>query len=190
MPQHPNSCHIEYLTNVEHHAQDGGPHHEVRKDRFLGGSRYVAVNQIWTGADVTLDLPGKLEAIIDVVEQVEKSDLKASFDEEAHQISPPQAAVLSARVVVEPRVLAVLGSVLALPRFPVGHVQHHHEGRASDENELEGPEANVGDGEEVIVADVDAAGLSSVAVEVSLLVAPDSFSGHDEDQHPKNKHHR
>lgn len=80
-----------------------------------------------------MGLPGQLEAV-DVVEPVEESDLKRGLGKEAHQVSPPQAAMLLAWVVVQPRVLAVLGSVLAFPLFPVGHVQHHHEGRAGDED--------------------------------------------------------
>lgn len=186
---HSGRNHVEYLTNVEHHTQDGCPHHEVGKNGFLSGSRHVAVDQIWTGADIALNLPGQLKAIVDVVEQVEKSDLETSFDEEAHQVRPPQAAMLLSRVVVEPSVLAVLGSVLAFPFFPVSHVEHHHEWRASDENKLEGPKANVGDGEEVIITDVGATRLTGVAVEVPLLVAPDSLSSHHEDQHPENKDH-
>lgn len=97
--------------------------------------------------------------------------------------------MLLARVVVQPSVLAVLGSVLAFPLFPVGHMQHHHEGRAGNEDQLESPEADVGDGEEVIVADVGATWLAGVAVEVSLVVAPDPLSSHHEDQHPENKDH-
>lgn len=186
---HPGSNQIENLTDVEHHTHDGRHHHDVGENGLLGGPGYVAVHQIRAGLDITLDLPGQLEAVIDVVEQVEKSDLKGGLDEEAHQVSPPQAAMLLSRVVVQSRVLAVLGSVLALTFFPVGHMQHHHEGRASDEDQLESPEANVGDGEVVIVADVGATGLAGVAVEVCLVIAPDALGGHHEDQHPEDEDH-
>lgn len=136
-----------------------------------------------------MDLPGQLEAVVDVVEQIEKHDLEGGLDEEAHQISPPQTAMLLARVVIQPSVLAVLGSVLAFPLLSVGHVQHHHEGRASDEDELKGPQANVGNGEEVIVADVGATWLAGVAVKVSLVVAPDTLGSHHIDQHPEDENH-
>ena len=63
----PGSNQIENLTDVEHYTHDGRPHHEVCEDGLLSGTRYVAVHQIRTGADITLDLPGQLEAVVDVV---------------------------------------------------------------------------------------------------------------------------
>lgn len=187
---HPGSNQIENLTDVEHHTHDGRPHHEVGENGLLGGPGYVAVHQIRTGFDITLDLPGKLEAVVDVVEQVQKSDLKGGLHEEAHEVSPPQAAMLLAWVIVQVSALAaMLDLVLAFSLLPVRHMQHHHEGRAGDEDELESPEANVGDGEVVIVADVGATRLAGVAVEVSLVVAPDPLGGHHKDQHPEDEDH-
>ncbi|TNN41638.1 hypothetical protein EYF80_048188 [Liparis tanakae] len=188
--RHPYGDQIEDLADVEHHAQDGRAHHEVGEHRLLGGPGYVAVHHIGTGLDVALHLPGQPEAVVDVMQQVEEGDLEGGLDEEAQQVSPPQAAVLLARVVVQPRLVAVLGPVLALALLPVGHVQHHHEGRAGDEDELQGPEADVGDGEEVVVADVGASRLPGVAVELALVVAPDPLGGHNVDQHPEDEDHR
>lgn len=186
---HPQSDHVEDLTEVEHHADGGRPHHEVGEDGLLGGSGYVTVHQVGTGLDVTLDLPGQLEAVVDVVEQVQEGDLSGRLDEEADQVGPPETPVLLAWIVVQTLVRAVLGLVLAFPLLPVGHVQHHHEGRAGDKNQLQCPQANVGDGEVVVVADVSATGLAGVAVEVSLVIAPDPLSSHHEDQDPENEDH-
>lgn len=81
---HPGSNQIENLTDVEHHTHDGRSHHEVGENGLLGGPGYVAVHQIRTGTDITLDLPGQLEAVVDVVKHVEKRDLKGGLDEEAY----------------------------------------------------------------------------------------------------------
>ena len=75
----PDSDQIEDLTDVEDHTRDRRPHHEVGENGLLSGPGYVAVHQIRTGTDITLDFSGQLETIVDGVEQVEKSDLKGGF---------------------------------------------------------------------------------------------------------------
>uniref|UniRef100_A0A8C9PQQ9 Uncharacterized protein n=1 Tax=Spermophilus dauricus TaxID=99837 RepID=A0A8C9PQQ9_SPEDA len=62
--------------------------------------------------------------------------------------------------------------------------------RAGDEDELQGPQADIGDGKEVVIAHVGAAGLLGVAVKVLLLVTPDALCGHYVHQHPEDEYHR
>uniref|UniRef100_A0A8C4XPL0 Uncharacterized protein n=1 Tax=Falco tinnunculus TaxID=100819 RepID=A0A8C4XPL0_FALTI len=64
------------------------------------------------------------------------------------------------------------------------------EGRASDKDELQGPESDVGDGEKLVIADVGAARLPRVAVKVLLLISPYTLSCHHVDQHTENEDHR
>uniref|UniRef100_A0A3P8ZE61 Uncharacterized protein n=1 Tax=Esox lucius TaxID=8010 RepID=A0A3P8ZE61_ESOLU len=63
----------------------------------------------------------------------------------------------------------------------------NHEGGAGDEDELQRPKACVGQREVKVVARVCAARLAGVAIKVLLVVAPDSFSSHDEDHDAKHK---
>lgn len=48
---------------------------------------------------------------------------------------------------------------------------------------------NMGDGKEVIVADVGATWLAGVAVEAYLIIAPDPLGGQHKDQHPEDEDH-
>lgn len=94
------------------------------------------------------------------------------------------------RVIVELAVLPKLGLVLTFTVIPVRHMHDHHEGGAGHENELQGPQANVGDGEEVVVADVGTARLLGVAVKVPLVVPPHPLGCHHIHHHPEDEHHR
>uniref|UniRef100_A0A3B5KRH9 Uncharacterized protein n=1 Tax=Takifugu rubripes TaxID=31033 RepID=A0A3B5KRH9_TAKRU len=66
----------------------------------------------------------------------------------------------------------------------------HQQGRGGDQDELECPEADVGDREEVIVADAVAARLLGVAGEARLLVSPHALRSNHQDQDAENKEHR
>uniref|UniRef100_A0A8C0AN19 Uncharacterized protein n=1 Tax=Buteo japonicus TaxID=224669 RepID=A0A8C0AN19_9AVES len=68
-------------------------------------------------------------------------------------------------------------------------VHDDQEGWTGHQDELQGPEANVGDGEEVVVADVGAARLPRVAVKVLVVVAPDPLGRHHVDQQAEDEDH-
>uniref|UniRef100_A0A8C6TJK0 Uncharacterized protein n=1 Tax=Neogobius melanostomus TaxID=47308 RepID=A0A8C6TJK0_9GOBI len=60
---------------------------------------------------------------------------------------------------------------------------------AGDEDELQSPQADVGDGEDVVVAHVGASGLSCVALKVFAFIPPNLLSRHHEHHNPKDKDH-
>lgn len=180
---------VDDLTYIEHNAEGRGSDHEVGEDLLLSGVADVAVHLVGAGCHLTLDQPGQVEAVVDVVEDVEEADLYDGLDEEADQVGPPQATMLLARIVVQLDFLTVLGAVLALAFISVCHVHDHHEGGACDEDELQSPQPYVGDGEVVVVADIGTARLLCVAVKVLLLIAPYSLCCHHIHHHPEYKHH-
>uniref|UniRef100_A0A8C3G8E4 Uncharacterized protein n=1 Tax=Cyclopterus lumpus TaxID=8103 RepID=A0A8C3G8E4_CYCLU len=69
-------------------------------------------------------------------------------------------------------------------------VHGDQQGRGGDQDELKRPEADVGDGEEVVVADTVAARLLGVACESGLLIAPHALRRNHQNQDTENEQDR
>lgn len=76
--------------------------------------------------------------MINPVQDVKKAGIKASFEDQAEQVGPPQATSFLARVGIQMGAMVQLHilCILALAEF---NMSHHHQRRAGNENELQGP---------------------------------------------------
>lgn len=123
-----------------------------------------------------------------MVEKVDKGSVHGDFEDQGEDVGPPQAPALLTSVLVETvAVFAIFLPVFPLPLLPVGDVHPHQERRASDEDELQCPQPDVGNGEEVVEADVVASRLNRVAFEVFLLVAPHLLRRHYKHHDPEEE---
>uniref|UniRef100_A0A8C0VA28 Uncharacterized protein n=1 Tax=Cyanistes caeruleus TaxID=156563 RepID=A0A8C0VA28_CYACU len=66
-------------------------------------------------------------------------------------------------------------------------VHDDQEGRTRHQDELQGPEADVGDREEVVKADVGTAWLPRVAIKVLVIIAPNPLGRHEIDQQAEDE---
>uniref|UniRef100_A0A7M4DUY4 Uncharacterized protein n=1 Tax=Crocodylus porosus TaxID=8502 RepID=A0A7M4DUY4_CROPO len=65
-----------------------------------------------------------------------------------------------------------------------------HDDQQRGADELQGPEADVRDGEEMVVADISAARLESAALKVPLIISPHLLRRYHIDQEAEDKDHR
>lgn len=185
----------DHLCNVEQDTNPWHSQHEHSEDGLLCGPRHEAVHRVRTGVRVTLHQPDHLVTGVDHIEDVHKGDLKDNTEQQADDVRPPQS----------PRDFHLLGLYLFqvfgvgppwqfvdpfVDMAPVGHMHGDQQGGSGDQDELERPEADVGDGEKVVIADTVATRLLGVAGEAGLLVPPHALRGNHQNQDAENEQDR
>ncbi|PWA15420.1 hypothetical protein CCH79_00008403 [Gambusia affinis] len=165
------------LRTELHDADSRGDHHEEREDLFLRGPGYVAVHLVGTRWQLALDQAGHVVTVVDEMQDIEEASIEARLEDQTHLVGIQVLPIVG-------------GSVRHVLLLPVLDVTDDHERWAGDEDELQGPQADVGDGEDMVIADVGAAWLLSVAVEVFGFVAPHPLNCYHKHQDPEDEHHR
>ncbi len=179
---------VKGFAEGEQDAHQTCHHHEDGEDPLLCGPSDEAVNHIGTGMLRTLHQGGEVIALINVIQEIHEGHIHCHFKNQREDVCPPKSPPLLSGVDVQPlTALAVFEAVLPLAFLTVGHMQHHKERRTGDEDELQRPQTYVGHREEVVVANVMAARLSSVTHKVFLLVTPYLLRSYDEDHDPEKE---
>lgn len=105
-------------------------------------------------------LLGQVISMIYPVQNIKKRRIESSFEDQTQQIGPPQPPSLLARVGIQVRAL-VQRHILRILSFAVFNMSHHHQRRAGDKNQLQCPQTDMGDREDVVIADVGTARLET-----------------------------
>lgn len=106
----------------------------------------------------------------------------------AYQVGPPQPPTFLPRIGIQVGAM-VRGGVLHVLLLTILDVPHNHQRRTGDEDELQRPQADVGDGEDVVIAHVAAARLGRVADKVFVVVPPHSLGCHHKHHYPEDENH-
>ena len=96
--------------------------------------------------------------MINPVQDVKECCVESRFEDQTQKVCPPQPPSLLAGVGVQVRAVVqrFIFLVLTLAEF---HMSSHHQRRAGDKDQLQRPQTDVGDGEDVVIADIGAARL-------------------------------
>lgn len=200
------------LHQVEQQRHAGHPQHEEDEDGLLGGPGDVAVDGVGAGPAAAGVEGLQLKPIQGILPCYE-AHLEESLEDNAADVRPqdgpthvdpalsvpcwdPGFPLLPPSPATTPRCRLLLRLLLQVHQ--VQDVAQVHQAGGGDEDDLQDPEAQVGDGEGAVIAGVLAAGLLRVAGEAGQLISPHPFRScpqhqdaeNEEDGEPNLPHHR
>ena len=187
---------IQQLCNVEQEANARDCQHEDGEDSLLCRPGDEAVHSVGTRVRVTFHQTQHGEARVDEIEDEEETHFKDDAEEDADRIGPPQTTGDFELLVLYLLQIFGVASAAWHPEDPlvdmatVRHVHCDQQSRRGDKDDLQHPEADVWDWEEVVVADAVAARLLGVADEHCLLVTPDTLCCHHQHQDTEDEDDR
>lgn len=195
---HPGADQVEHLKDVEDQRDAGHHQHEDDEDGLLCGSGHVTLHGEGTGL-LGAGEHGDHDETVQVVLSHDESGLDEDLDHKLGQVAPQQVPLdldMSPFITVLGlfEIPGTIGAGQQLPQLVLLVDDMHgmtqvDQRRRGDEDDLQDPETDVGDGERPVVADVLATGLLSVADETGLLVAPDALSTRSQNQDSEQEEH-
>lgn len=122
------------------------------------------------------------------MKDIQEPYINYRFKHKTEYVSPPESTFLFPCVLVDTVTLfAMFPLVLLLPIFSVSYMHDHQQGWSGDKDELESPQADVGDWEVVVKADIFTARLLGVTLKIFLVVAPDLLGCHHINHHSEEE---
>lgn len=190
---------VENLNDVQEQGHTGHDQHEEDEDGLLCRPGHEALYSVGTWVSCAFNF-GHHHETIQVVLPGYETGLQQDLHDHAGHVTGQQAALN----VHFPLVVGVFGPFaswtlgLVLELLPqlfllvddVQDMSEIHERWRGHEDDLEGPEADVGYWESVVVADVCAAGLFGVADHFRLFISPHLFCTCSENHDPEDEQDR
>lgn len=130
---------------------------------------------------------------VQIVKNIHKASFKDQSEHDAGSVGPPQGPLNMKSLsfyffyVLIFRALLSLYELFLLLMPSVGNMHGHQQCRSGDKDELKGPQSDVRNGEKVIIANIFASGLQSVADKIILLITPDLLCSNNQDHYAENE---